>query len=336
MKKILVTGGAGFIGSHTVVELFAAGYEPIIVDDFSNSEKWIIDRIEKISGQRPTVYEGSCLDVDFLDKVFIKEKDISGVIHFASFKAVGESMTKPLAYYKNNINTTINVLECMKKHGTENFVFSSSATVYGNPDQNPISEQVLRKPATNPYGNTKSINEDILRDCVKAGENFSIISLRYFNPIGAHESGLIGELPRGIPNNLVPFITQTAAEKRDKLTVFGNDYKTPDGTGIRDYIHVVDLANAHIATLDYLFKQDSPFYDVFNVGTGSGTSVKELIDTFEIVNDVKVNYEIGARREGDIDESFADATKINQVIGWNAEKSIEDALRDAWRWEKSL
>ena len=335
MKKILITGGAGFIGSHTAVELFVAGYEPVIVDDFSNSERWIVDRIEQISGKRPKVYEGDCADKEFLADVFAKEK-IEGVIHFAAFKAVGESVLSPLSYYKNNLNSTIAVLECMKEFGVKNIVFSSSATVYGDPDANPIPEIAPRKPATNPYGNTKSINEDILRDCVTAGEKFSVVSLRYFNPIGAHSSGLIGELPKGTPNNLVPFLTQAAAGKRDKLTVFGDDYDTPDGTCIRDFIHVVDLAGAHVKTLQYLEKQTAPFYDVFNVGTGRGVSVKELVDIFEKVNNVSVPYEIGNRRNGDLPAFFSDASKIKKVIGWQAEKSTEDALKDAWKWEQMI
>jgi len=335
MKKILVTGGAGFIGSHAVVELFGSGYEPIILDNFSNSEKWIIDRIEKIVEKKIIVYEGDCTDANFLDCIFEKEKNIAGVIHFAGFKSVEESVQKPLKYYKNNINSTITLLETMKKHNVKNLVFSSSATVYGKPDKNPILETAPKKIAANIYGNTKSINEDILRDFIKAENNFSIIPLRYFNPIGAHPSGLIGEAPKGKPNNLVPFITQTAAKKRKKIIIFGDDYDTVDGSGVRDFIHVVDLAQAHIITLEYLMKQKSPFYDIFNVGTGKGTSVKKIIQTFEKVNNLKINYEVGPRRKGDIDEFFADPTKIKKTIGWQSKKSIEDALCDAWRWEQN-
>ncbi len=336
MKKILITGGAGFIGSHTAVELFLAGYEPVILDDFRNSEKWIIDRIEKITKKQITVYEGNCLDLDFLDQVFNKEKNISGVIHFAGLKAVGESVKKPLLYYKNNIGSALSVLEIMKKHKVKNLVFSSSATVYGNQKKNPISETISKKPATNPYGKTKSMIEDILEDSIKAKSDFSIISLRYFNPIGAHPSGLLGELPLGIPANLVPYISQTAIGIRSQLTIFGDDYNTPDGTGIRDFIHVIDLARAHIATLQYLEKQNSPFYDIFNVGSGQGTSVKELIDVFQKVNKVSVPYQIGARRSGDIGTCFADVSKINKIIGWKSVFTISDALKDTWRWQKEL
>ncbi len=335
MKKILITGGAGFIGSHTAVELFAAGYQPIILDDFSNSEKWIIDRIEKIADQRPIVYEGDCTDPHFVDKIFSKE-NITGVIHFAAFKAVGESIDKPIEYYRNNLGSLLTILEAMKNHKVKNLVFSSSATVYGDPDRNPITETAPKKPATNPYGKTKSMIEDILKDSITAKEPFSIIPLRYFNPIGAHPSGLLGELPIGTPANLVPYISQTAAGIRPKLSVFGDDYDTPDGTGVRDFIHVVDLAKAHIATLQYLEKQTAPFYDIFNVGTGKGTSVKELIETFEQVNQVKVPYQVVDRRSGDIGTCFADPSKINKVIGWKAEFAIEDALRDTWKWQQTL
>lgn len=335
MKKILITGGAGFIGSHTAVELFAAGYEPIILDNFSNSEKWIIDRIEKISGKHPVVYEGNCTDKVFVDDLFSKE-NITGVIHFAAFKTVGESIESPIEYYRNNLDSLLTILEAMKKHKVKNLVFSSSATVYGDPDENPISETAKKKPATNPYGKTKSMIEDILEDSIIAKNPFSTISLRYFNPIGAHPSGLLGELPIGTPANLVPYISQTAAKIRPELKVFGDDYDTPDGSGIRDFIHVVDLAKAHIATLQYLEKQTTPFYDIFNVGTGQGTSVKELIQTFENVNNVKVPYQVGPRRVGDIGTCFADPNKINKVMGWKAQFTIEDALRDTWNWQQTL
>jgi len=334
--KILVNGGAGFIGSHTTVELFSAGHTPIIVDDFSNSQKWIIDRIEQITSKRPKVYEGDCTDFNFMNSVFEKEKDIDGVIHFTAFKAVDESIQKPIPYYKNNINSLLILLEVMQKHSVENIVFSSSATVYGDPDTNPLTESSPRKQATNPYGNTKLIAEDILRDIVTSNANIKTIPLRYFNPIGAHESHLIGELPSGVPSNLVPYITQTAAGIRDKLTVFGNDYNTPDGTCLRDFIHVVDLAKAHIATLEYLQKQKSPFFDVFNVGTGNGTSVLELINAFEKVNNTKVNYKIGPRRPGDVEACWADTKKINEVMGWKAQKTISEAMKDSWEWQKTL
>ncbi len=334
--KILITGGAGFIGSHTVVELFESGHTPIIIDNFSNSEKWIIDQIEKISKKRPIVYEGDCNDLDFLNKVFKKESQIDGIIHFAAFKAVGESIDKPLEYYKNNILSFINILETTKKYNTKNIVFSSSATVYGDPEKNPITENFPRQEATCPYGNTKIMCEDILRDTITSKVKMSAISLRYFNPIGAHPSGLIGELPIGVPNNLIPYITQTAAGIREKLTIFGDDYETADGTCIRDFIHVVDLAKAHIATLEYLEKQTTPFYDFFNVGTGQGNSVMELIKVFEKVNNLKLNYEVGKRRQGDISQCWADTNKINKIIGWKNEKTLEDSLRDAWNWQKKL
>lgn len=334
--KILVAGGTGFIGSHTVVELFESGHTPIIIDNLSNSEEWIIDRIEKITGKRPIFYKGDCNYLEFLNKVFEKEKQIDGIIHFVALKAVGESIEKPLEYYKNNLLSLINILEIAKKHKVKNFVFSSSATVYGEPKGNPITEDFPRKEATCPYGSTKIMCEDILRDTVKSSSNLSAISLRYFNPIGAHSSGLIGELPIGVPNNLIPYISQTAAGICEKLTIFGDNYNTPDGTCIRDFIHVVDLAKAHIATLKYLNKQKTPFYDVFNVGTGNGNSVMELVKTFEKVNNVKINYEIGERRQGDIEQCWADTTKINEIIGWKNEKTLEDSLRDTWNWQKNF
>lgn len=334
--KILVTGGTGFIGSHTVVELFESGHTPIIIDNLSNSEKWILDRIEKITNKKPSFYKGNCNDLNFLNKVFVKEGKIDGIIHFAAFKAVGESINKPLEYYKNNLLSLINILETAKKYNTKNIVFSSSATVYGEPKTNPLTENFPRQEATCPYGNTKIICEDILRDTIISKADLSAISLRYFNPIGAHPSGLIGELPIGVPNNLIPYISQTAAGIRKKLTIFGDNYNTPDGTCIRDFIHVVDLAKAHIATLEYLEKQKTPFYDVFNVGTGNGNSVIELVKTFEKVNDLKLNYEIGKRRQGDVEQCWADTTKINKLIGWKSEKSLEDSLQDVWNWQKNL
>ena len=333
--KILVTGGAGYIGSHTVVELINAGHTPIIIDNFANSEQWIIDRIEQITNTKPKIYIANCMDNTVLEEIFSTE-EIDGVIHFVALKAVGESVQKPLEYYYNNINSLLNVLKMMQKYKVENIVFSSSATVYGEPDDNPLTENSPRKQATNPYGNTKMIAEDILKDVITSKSKISAIPLRYFNPIGAHESHLIGELPKGVPSNLVPYITQTAAGIRDELTVFGDNYDTPDGTCIRDFIHVVDLAKAHIATLEYLDKQTSPFFDVFNVGTGNGTSVMELINTFEKVNNTKVNYTIGPRREGDVEACWADTTKINSIIGWKATKTIEDAMKDAWQWQKTL
>jgi UDP-glucose 4-epimerase len=334
--KILVTGGAGFIGSHTAVELIAAGHVPIIADNFSNSEKWIVDRIGKIAGEIPKTYAGNCEDTAFMENIFAAEKDIRGAIHFAAKKAVGESLEKPLTYYRNNLMSLITLIETMQKFGVQNLVFSSSATVYGDPETNPILETAQRKKANSPYGNTKSICEDIIEDAVNGQKNISAVSLRYFNPIGAHPSGLIGELPIGAPNNLVPYLTQAAIGLREKLTVFGSDYPTADGSGIRDYIHVVDLAKAHIKTLEFLEKQNAPFYDVFNVGTGQGHSVLEIIRTFEKVNGTGVPFEIGPRRPGDIAACFADPGKIKDQLSWSTEKTLADALRDAWNWQKNI
>lgn len=334
--KILITGGAGFIGSHTAVALTEAGYTPVIIDNFSNAERWIIQRMEEIISGRIRVYEGNCNNPQFVNSVFLKERGIGGIIHFAAHKAVGESMQKPLLYYHNNINSLLTILTVMQKHTVPNIVFSSSATVYGEPDANPLTENAPRKKATNPYGNTKSIAEDILHDVVASGADIAAIPLRYFNPIGAHTSHMIGELPNGVPSNLVPYITQTAAGIRDSLTIFGNDYDTPDGTCIRDFIHVMDLADAHVAAITYLNTQKKPFFDIFNVGTGKGTSVMELIVAFEKANNISLNYTIGPRRAGDISACWADTTKINTVIGWHAQRSITQAMKDAWAWQTSL
>lgn len=337
IKKIIVTGGAGFIGTHTVIELIEAGFTPIIVDNFSNSFPFIIENLEKIVNQKLTVYNVDCNDEKAMDLIFSTEKDIQGIIHFAAYKAVGESVAEPLKYYKNNVGSLITLLELMKKHKVTNLVFSSSCTVYGEPEKLPVTEHSPIKVANSPYGNTKQIGEEILKDCVHSGQNLKAIALRYFNPIGAHESSLIGELPIGKPNNLIPFITQTAIGLRNELTVFGDTYPTVDGSCIRDYIHVVDLAKAHVKALEYSTKQSSNnFYDVFNIGTGNGNSVFEVINTFEKVSNQKLNYKVGPKREGDTTQIFADVKKSTETLEWKTKKTLETALRDAWNWQKHL
>ena len=334
--KILVTGGAGFIGSHTVVELHNAGFEPVIIDNFNNSRITALDGLRAIIGHDVRCYQADCNDVAALEGIF-KTENIEGVIHFAAHKAVGESVAQPLSYYYNNLNSTVLLLELMEKYGIENFVFSSSCTVYGEPDALPVTEATPRKAATSPYGNTKQICEDIIRDHVRATPSLKAIALRYFNPIGAHQSAQIGELPLGVPSNLVPFITQTAAGWREKLTIFGNDYNTPDGTNVRDYIHVVDLAKAHVQALRLLQKQTTgQYYDVFNVGTGRGNTVLEVVKAFEKVSGQPLNYEIGARRSGDVEQIFASADKVNNIMEWTAQKTLEESLADAWRWQLTL
>lgn len=334
--KILVTGGAGFIGSHTVVELHNAGFEPVIIDNLYNSNLNVLEGIKKITGKEFPFYEIDCNDADKVRALFEKEK-FDGVIHFAAYKAVGESVEKPLNYYENNLISLLVLLRAAQEFHVDKLVFSSSCTVYGQPEQLPVTESTPRLPANSPYGNTKAIAEDIIRDHVHSRPGLKAISLRYFNPIGAHETSLIGELPNGVPSNLVPFITQTAAGLRKSLTVFGNDYDTPDGTCIRDFIHVVDLAKAHVKALDLLESQtDTNYYDVFNVGTGEGYTVLQLINTFEEVNGVKLNYTIGPRREGDVEKIYAQSDKVNNVMKWRAEKTMADALRDAWNWQLKL
>ncbi|HZP55729.1 MAG TPA: UDP-glucose 4-epimerase GalE [Candidatus Saccharimonadales bacterium] len=335
MKNILVTGGAGYIGSHTVVELVATGYHPVIVDNFSNSTKSVLKGLKKITGLEVVCYEQDYQDHKALEKV-IKSEDIDGVIHFAAFKAVGESVDKPLKYYENNVVGLIKLLEVLEDNKIASLVFSSSCTVYGEADKLPLTEESPVKLAESPYGATKQMGETVIRDATRASKNLRSISLRYFNPIGAHPSALIGELPIGRPSILVPFITQTVAGWHKELTVFGDDYPTPDGTCIRDYIHVVDLAKAHVKALEYLNKQGVGFYDVFNVGTGKGSSVLEVIKTFEKVTGEKVPYRIGDRRSGDIIKNYADATKAKNVLDWQAEKSLAEALADAWRWQQTL
>jgi UDP-glucose 4-epimerase len=338
MKKILVTGGAGYIGSHTVVELAQAGYEPIIVDDFSNSEESALGGIKAILGREVPCHRIDCGDAEALRQVFKTEGNIAGVIHFAAFKAVGESVQKPLAYFHNNVGSLITLLQVMQEQGVENLVFSSSCTVYGVPDQLPVTEATPTKPASSPYGRTKQMCEDIVHDAAGAPNNkVHTILLRYFNPIGAHESAKIGELPLGVPNNLVPFITQTAAGLREKLTIFGNDYDTPDGTNVRDYIHVVDLAKAHIAAVQRLLdRKASEVVETFNVGTGHGNSVLEVVHTFEEASGQKLNYAIGPRRPGDVPAIYADATKAAEVLGFKTETSLRDSLASAWKWQQTL
>ena len=336
-KKIIVTGGMGYIGSHTVVELFESGYIPVVIDNFSNSSRQVPDALSKITGTKIQLYEGDCTDKKFLKGVFNIEGKVEGVIHFAAFKAVGESVAEPLKYYRNNIASTVSLLEAMAEVKCPQIIFSSSATVYGQPDCLPVTEQTPKKQAESPYGNCKQVCEEILEDVVKSRNPVKAICLRYFNPIGAHPSSLIGELPFGVPNNLVPFITQTAAGIRETLTVFGNDYNTNDGTCIRDYIHVVDLAKAHVKALNYLENiSDAGFFDIFNIGTGKGYSVLEVIRAFEKASGKKLNYKIGSRRKGDIEAIYANADKAERVLGWKAISSMEDALRDAWNWQKRL
>lgn len=331
-KTILLTGGAGFIGSHTAVELLNAGYEVIIADDFSNCTPDVIDRIEAIAGKKPPCYAVDVANRDALEKIF-EQNHIDAVIHFAGFKAVGESVQKPLKYYRNNLDTTLTLLEVMASHGVKKIVFSSSATVYGVPERVPITEDMPTS-CSNPYGWTKWMIEQILRDASAADKTLSVVLLRYFNPIGAHESGLIGEMPQGIPNNLMPYVAGVAAGTLEKLHVFGDDYPTPDGTGVRDYIHVVDLAKGHLAALEYADKHDGT--EVFNLGTGRGYSVLEIVKAFERANDVQVPYEIDARRPGDVAECYADTAKAKSMLHWEAEKDLETMCRDAWRWQKTF
>jgi len=337
MSKILVTGGAGYIGSHTVVELINAGFEVVVVDNFCNSTPDSINGIERITGLRPKVYEADCSDILKMQQLFASERNIEGIIHFAALKAVGESVMKPLDYYRNNLLSTINMMQMLKEYGGKYMVFSSSCTVYGQPDQLPVTEQTPRKPAMSPYGNTKRVGEDIIQDTVNASEGIYAIALRYFNPIGAHPSAEIGELPLGKPDNLVPFITQTAAGIREKLQIFGNDYNTPDGTAIRDYFHVVDLARAHVLALKRMMEGKSRnSYEVFNVGAGRGITVLEIVKAFEKVTGVKLNYEIVGRRAGDIEKVWADTSLAQSELGWKAQSTLEEALLTAWNWEKRI
>ncbi len=337
MKQILVTGGTGYIGSHTVVELQNAGYEVIIVDNLSNSSLEVLDGIEKISGIRPIFEQFDLVEMDMVDRFFAKYPAIEAIIHFAASKAVGESVEKPLMYYRNNLVSLLNILECQIKYKVSNIVFSSSCTVYGQPDQLPVTEKTPRKDAESPYGNTKRVNEDILQDCITANPEIKGIALRYFNPVGAHPTALIGELPLGVPANLVPFITQTAAGLRNELKVFGDDYDTIDGSAVRDYINVVDLAKAHVVAVNRLLgNKNKAGYEIFNLGTGTGVSVLEAVKAFENASGVKLNYQIVGRRAGDIEKIWADTTYANEELGWKAEKGLEETLLSAWLWEKRV
>jgi UDP-glucose 4-epimerase len=337
MKKILVTGGAGYIGSHTVVALKEAGFEPVIVDNFSNSEKKVLEGLRTILDTDVKFYEADCADKDSFRKVFEAESDLAGVIHFAASQAVGESVQKPLEYFHNNVGSLLVLLELMREFKVWNLVFSSSCTVYGVPDALPVTEETPTKPASSPYGRTKQMCEDILRDIDNApGNQHKTILLRYFNPVGAHESALIGELPLGVPQNLVPFITQTAAGIREKLTVFGDTYNTPDGTNIRDYLHVVDLARAHVVAVQRLLNAAEPTVETYNVGTGRGNSVLEVVHAFERATGQKLNYIIGPARLGDVPAIYADVTKSAEVLGFRTELSLEEALASSWKWQQSL
>ncbi|AXT18984.1 UDP-glucose 4-epimerase GalE [Flavobacteriaceae bacterium AU392] len=337
MGKILVTGGLGFIGSHTVVELQNEGFEVIIIDDLSNSSINVLNGITSITGITPIFKQIDLKEKSKVQAFFKLHQDIKGIIHFAASKAVGESVENPLLYYENNINTLVYVLQELKQLQQANFIFSSSCTVYGQADVLPISEEAQIKLAESPYGNTKQIGEEIIKDVCKSNLNIKAIALRYFNPIGAHKSGFIGELPIGIPQNLVPFITQTAIGLRKELSVFGDDYPTPDGTCIRDYIHVVDLAKAHVIALQRLLKlKNKSNYETFNIGTGTGSSVLEVIQSFEKVSGQKLNYKIANRREGDVISAYANTTKANIELGWIAKSTLDDAMLSAWKWEQNI
>ncbi len=332
--KILVTGGIGYIGSHTVVELFNAGYEVVIVDDLSNADLKILDQLEKIMGKKPEFVKLDLCEEKEVITFAQQHKDIAGIIHFAAFKAVGESVQQPLKYYRNNFYSLINILTAFNSN--IKLVFSSSCTVYGQPDVLPVTESAPVKKAESPYGNTKQIAEEILQETCAVNAGLEVIVLRYFNPVGAHHTALIGELPNGVPQNLVPFITQSAIGKRAAITVYGNDYNTPDGSAIRDYIHVVDLAKAHVSAIKRLEEGVGQNYEVFNIGTGKGSSVLEIIEAFEQSTGEKLNYTIGERREGDIEQTFGDVTKSNEVLGWKATLGIKEMMNSAWNWEKYL
>ena len=335
--RILVTGGTGYIGSHTVVELQNAGYSVVIIDNLSNSNADVIDGIERITGIRPDFVEADCTDFDALKKLFADYPDIKGIINFAASKAVGESMTKPILYYRNNLNTLLNLLDLMGENDVKGIVFSSSCTVYGEPDVNPVTEKSPIKKATSPYGNTKQISEEIITDAINAGAPYKSVILRYFNPVGAHPSAEIGELPNGVPQNLIPYVTQAAIGIRKELSVFGNDYNTRDGSCIRDYINVVDLAKAHVVAVERMLEDKSEEkIEIFNLGTGDGVSVLELLESFERATGVKVPRKIVGRRAGDIEKVWAYPTYYNEVLGWKAETPIDDTMRSAWAWQCRL
>jgi UDP-glucose 4-epimerase len=334
---ILVTGGTGYIGSHTVVELQQAGYPVVIIDNLSNSNREVLDGIERITGIRPEFVEGDCTDINTLKALFDKYPGIKGIINFAASKAVGESMQKPILYYRNNLNTLMNLLDMMAVNDVKGIVFSSSCTVYGEPDVNPVTEQSPIKKATSPYGNTKQISEEIITDAINAGAPYKSVILRYFNPVGAHPSAEIGELPNGVPQNLIPYLTQTAIGIRKELSVFGNDYNTRDGYCIRDFIDVVDLAKAHVIAVERMLEDKSDEkIEIFNLGTGNGLSVMELINAFERATGVKVPHKIAPRRAGDIEQVWADPTRANTVLGWTATTPIDDTMRSAWKWQQRL
>ncbi|MDD5877016.1 MAG: UDP-glucose 4-epimerase GalE [Prevotellaceae bacterium] len=337
-QTILVTGGTGFIGSHTSVELIQAGYDVVIVDNLSNSKVEVLDGIEQITGVRPAFEQVDLCDAEATENVFKKYPSISGIIHFAASKAVGESVEKPLLYYRNNIVSLVNLLECMPKYDVKGIIFSSSCTVYGQPTKEnlPVTEEAPIQKALSPYGNTKQINEEIIHDYIHSGANVKAVILRYFNPIGAHPSALIGELPNGVPMNLIPFVTQTAIGVRKELKIFGNDYDTPDGTCIRDYIYVVDLAKAHVKAMQRVLDEDTEAVEVFNIGTGNGVSTLEVVEGFEKATGVKVNWTYAPRREGDIEKVWGNVDKANKVLGWKADTPLEDVLRSAWKWQLKL
>ena len=337
-QTILVTGGTGFIGSHTTVELQQAGYDVVIVDNLSNSKIEVLDGIEKITGIRPAFEQVDLRDYDATEAVFKKYPQICGIIHFAASKAVGESVQLPLVYYRNNVVSLVNLLELMPKYNVKGIIFSSSCTVYGQPkpENLPVTEEAPHQKATSPYGNTKEINEQIITDFIHSGAPIKSIVLRYFNPIGAHPSAEIGELPNGVPNNLIPFVTQTAMGIRKELTIFGNDYDTPDGTCIRDYIYVVDLAKAHVCSMTRVLDKETDPLEFFNVGTGNGYSTKEIVDSFERATGVKLNWKFGPRREGDIEKIWGNVDKANKILGWKAEANLDDVLATAWKWQVKL